>query len=116
VTFSNSLAFELCFRWAGLLIEANPLNYEALVAAPRTPLTPPVARQHSAVCAAGGSAVVRGKGGHGIAGLESYVTVMNATAADADAWAGVTDAQSEAPCSSLRSLMGGVRIAHDGIA
>ncbi len=31
VTFSNSLMYEFCLGWTGLLIEANPVNYGRMI-------------------------------------------------------------------------------------
>ena len=45
ITYSNTLALERCFNWTGLLIEANPRNFEKLSRAHRR-----VTKVNSAVC------------------------------------------------------------------
>lgn len=47
ISFSNTLMLERCFNWTGLLIEAEPLNAEALMQSNRT-----ARKVHSAVCKA----------------------------------------------------------------
>jgi FkbM family methyltransferase len=59
VKYSNTLALERCFNWTGLLIEANPANYEMARRAGRR-----AALVHAAVCAEGvGSVNVTTRGG-----------------------------------------------------
>ena len=59
VKYSNTLALERCFNWTGLLIEANPANYEKARRAGRR-----AALVHAAVCAEGvGSVNVTTRGG-----------------------------------------------------
>ena len=31
VTFSNTLIYEYCLGWSGLMIEANPVNYRRMI-------------------------------------------------------------------------------------
>ena len=45
VTFSNTFAIERCLGWSGVLIEADPVNFELLVKSERN-----VTRVHAAVC------------------------------------------------------------------
>jgi len=60
ITYSNTLALERCFNWTGLLIEANPRNFEKLSRANRR-----VAKVNSAVCIRTGSVGFRRGGGVG---------------------------------------------------
>lgn len=48
IRISNTLVFERCFGWRGLLVEANPSNFEKLLRSRRSAMM-----QHAAVCAAG---------------------------------------------------------------
>jgi hypothetical protein len=53
ITFSNSLIYEYCLGWTGILIEANPVNYRAMID------QRPCATSIWGACCAGGSG-----GGH----------------------------------------------------
>lgn len=62
ITYSNTLALERCFNWTGLLIEANPRNFEKLS---RANVNRRVAKVNSAVCNRTGSVGFRRGGGVG---------------------------------------------------
>ena len=58
ITYSHTLALERCFNWTGLLIEANPRNFEKLSRANRR-----VTKVNSAVCNRTGSVGFMARGG-----------------------------------------------------
>ena len=58
VDLSNTIMLERCFGWSGLLIEANPTNFEALKASARR-----AALVHAAVCDHSGFRNITARGG-----------------------------------------------------
>ena len=59
VRFSNTIMLERCFGWSGVLIEANPRNFESLKESGRRSAT----FVHSAVCSPAGSIEMTIRGG-----------------------------------------------------
>jgi len=72
VEFSNTVMLERCWNWTGVLIEANPANYQQLNLTQR----PRSAKVHSAVCLAEGRANVTVSGGV-TAGVPASETVTH---------------------------------------
>ena len=103
MTFSNTYIFEMCLWWPGLLIEANKVTYHRLKHAPRSEI---VERRNSAICTQKGMAQIHGRGGAGIAGLSSHVSILPSNTSQSLK----LPEGSLVSCDSLRSLMAGAGI------
>ena len=57
-TFSNTLVLERCFNWTGVLIEANPFNFQRLAKSRRV-----ATKVHAAVCNGTGTVRMTKRGG-----------------------------------------------------
>ena len=66
--WSNTLIFERCFGWRGLLIEASPVNYDQLSRSGRS-----ATAVHSAVCPDGVGSFNMSSGGGGTAGNPAFM-------------------------------------------
>ena len=95
VTISNSLRLEHCFRWHGLLIEANPNNFGQLL----NHSGRRVSLRHSAVCATRGHVNFSVQAGP----TAGEIGVM--TRQHTETWKINTDRTVRVPCQSLASLM-----------
>ena len=94
--FSNTKLLEKCFGWSGLLIEANPTNFNELAKAPR----PHSRKVHSAVCATRGHARITTRGGTVSGQLEMLAEEHKR------AWGFLNNGGSvQVPCQPLSALM-----------
>lgn len=108
ITYSNTLALELCFGWTGLLIEANPAN-AAKLAATQQQYRVRSRIRHAAVCSVlGGTADVTVEGG-AVAGQPKHMSPGYRAE-----WAHLNHPEKTVPvpCEPMAALMAEARLPH----